>query len=58
MRSILPKVSGIDEAQNNYQRKMIDLSRDFEGIKIAMGVEMDQMKSFITEGFFVVAALG
>ena len=47
----LPKVSGIDEAQNNVQRKMLDLSRDFEGVKTSMYVEMDQMKTCITEGF-------
>ena len=51
LRSTLPRVNGIDGAQNNAQRTMIDLSRDFEGVKIAMGVEMEQMKVFITEGF-------
>ena len=46
-----PKVDAIDTSQETFWRKMIDLSRDFEGVKTSMAVEMEQTRVFITEGF-------
>ena len=50
-RDTLPKIVGIDETQNNVQRKLLDMPCDFEKIKVEMVEQMSRVETFVAEGF-------